>query len=108
MKYIKKYEQLKKNNPQVGDYVICEDRGDSSATDNLLNFIENNIGQIVDYKEYYGVIPYEVQYIDRPESLKKYFHDDDKVRRYSLSEIKFWSKNKIDLEIILSAKKYNL
>jgi len=105
MKYIKKFESV--DAPQIGDYVVCQDGlSPSSDNDNLLNdFMSNNIGVIVMYdpKSSYG---YEIEYNNIPDNAMEYFSNNYIL--VSKSEIKFWSKNKEDVEAYLSGKKYNL
>jgi len=115
-KYVKtpeEFEEIRtiKDEPQIGDYVICEEDPSYSG---LSQFISTKIGKIIGFSKngYYHI----VQYQNIPELLKFYFtyQDFDNLKRYyncvpMLTEnIKYWSKNKKDLEAILAANKYNL
>jgi predicted nucleotide-binding protein (sugar kinase/HSP70/actin superfamily) len=105
----KLYEQLKINEPQIGDYVLC-DEVDSEII--RVDFIRNNIGKIV-YDNFSKVYKYLVQYENVPELLDSWFSDGNNInlkncRRMSISEIKNYSKNKEDLEVLIQANKYNL
>ena len=113
MKYIKVFRE-----PKVGDYVACEENLLFSSEDDLSNhnFISNNIGRITKieeegpYRDSYKdkvYIAYIVEYDNVPKD-KKYNILYFKNLFFSLREIKFWSKNKEDVEEYLTAKKYNL
>lgn len=107
MKYLKTYEKSNERKLQVGDYVICEDRGIFE----LANFTMNNIGQFVkmDSDGFY-IIRYE----NVPKELKNSMVYISNNKKYydcvimEKSEIKHWSKNKEDLYIYLDVNKYNV
>ena len=111
MKYIKTYETVNKTKkPIIGDYVLCLDQSD----DNDLNdFLSNNIGQ---YIAPFGSdeFPYEIEYTDIPRDLYGAFSVDGEdgnnlgTRQFSLKEIKYWSKDKKNLELIITTNKYNI
>lgn len=120
MKYIKVFEDIK-NIPKIGDYVICQD---SLARYEVVEFISNNIGQII---APFHSIPFHpttpknpsepqfvIQYENIPEELKYSFYYENNMKYYSglrnmaLNEIIKFSKNKEELEDYLVAKKYNL
>lgn len=121
-KHIKQYEEMNKT-PEVGDYVILfDDTGE--INDNFVdysNFINNNVGKIIDIKSRdvsagYLDISYDIEYENIPNNLLPLFAvkklKNDKIIRYEMSrpesDIIFSSKNKIDAELFLSTKKYNL
>jgi nitrogen regulatory protein PII-like uncharacterized protein len=102
MKHIKKY----KHKPEIGDYVLCSENDKSN--DDLNIFIDNNIGKIINIisatkntMEYYYVVYNKV-----PANIDGIFVNDG--RNMWLSEIKYWSKDKEELEAILQVNKYNL
>ena len=103
MKYIKTYEQ--NIEPQVGDYVICQD-GSYSVENNYekKTFISNNIGKIIKYDTGSASYPYIVYYETAPSN----YFTMGKTRPMGRNEIMHFSKNKEDCEIYLAAKKYNL
>jgi hypothetical protein len=108
MKYLKTFE-LDKNEPEVGDYVICEE----SKYPNIKKFISTNIGKIIYYIDDTESIGYKLyknyRYIVKYNNMPKKFDSfNNKTRRMKRDEIIHWSKNKEDLEIILNSKKYNL
>ena len=127
MKYIKTYEKMN-NNPEIGDYVICNDQ--TQIPDDIQNFIQTNIGQIIDYEKFdtssgrRNDNPYCVKYENVPEEYCKYnvFLTDVKmanlikfdlkpteaVRYFNKYEFVHISKDKEYLETFLIAKKYNL
>jgi len=100
--------------PEVGDYVACEDYAEygylNIEEENLImrNFISNNVGKVVVYNSddnYPYIVKYKI-----PKKLHiniRDFFNFDK-RDMSRNEIKFWSKNKKDVEAYLAGKKYNL
>jgi hypothetical protein len=82
------YETINSEEPQIGDYV-------------LMNYFENDIGQIVDIvKAGLGMI-----------TINKYVINFDNAglkTNFIKNHIKYWSSNREDLELILNARKYNL
>jgi len=115
MKYIKTYENINEDAPQVDDYVICEEYSDERELD---IFLANNIGKIVDIEKntyFAGIkdIIYWVKYDSNiGEELETSFnfgkYMEKNTRPFDKKEIKYWSKNKEELEHIISANKYNL
>lgn len=105
-------ESLNEGKPEFGDYVLCTNDDRSDDLDEINNFVETNIGKVVDdqsilYKGY----PYLVKYNSIPTNLK-IFSIDEKGNSNKMifndSEISHWSKNIEDLEKILFAKKFNV
>lgn len=101
MKYIKYYESIdnEEEEPKLYDYVIMR-----STVVPVKQFIESNIGQIVD-------IDIEnddttIKYFNIPSHLKEFFVSDTRIFGYKL--IKHWSKSKIELEALISQNKFNL
>ena len=117
MKYIKTYEEVNIDKPQVGDYVII-DYYRETMNINLKKFIENSIGKIISKrisvdqsrgrskKKTRITDLFEIRFWYIPPSLKLYF--DDKKRIILADEVKYWSKDKKELQTILQAKNYNL
>jgi hypothetical protein len=117
MKYIKKFEEIdqdKKDEPQIGDYVICNDKyTDDKADVNI--FIRTNIGQIIpmnneDEKIENDHFDYLVKYENIPHIFVDHFFDfcNKSARPMKREEIIYYSPNKADLEIIITQNKYNL
>jgi len=103
MKYIKTFESL--DEPEINEYVVCKEGiGYASA-----EFTSNNIGLIVNYngRSAYSV-KYEFDII--PKNIREYFDYtyDGYCRAMTIDDIKFWSKNKEDVESYLTSKKYNI
>ena len=103
MKYLKTFESL--DGPQVGDYVACEE--DSLTSD----FTSTNVGKIVNIEDdrdnkYYHVVAYD----DIPKDIEDLFDSQFGYlcRDMSRYEIEFWSKNRLEVEAYIAAKKYNL
>jgi len=100
--------------PVIGDYVICYEE---NMNDELSKFLSENIGII--FLNFSDTCSEEIKY--RDDSLVKYFNVPESIkycfnyidsssssRIMSRKEIIYFSKNKEDLEIILTANKYNL
>jgi len=124
MKYLKKYEEIEEatylSEAQIGDYVICYDETFidhyDPYVDKIMNeFLENNVGKIIDYNSekyhYDHNIRYIVKYQDIPEEIEKYFVYNNgirSVRGFRRKEILYSSKDKEELEILIATNKYNL
>lgn len=106
MKYIKTYEEINIDKPQIGDYVILDKTFDAE-------FCSNNIGQIIKadpevsvyFSELYGDHDYIVKYENMPKEPEEFIGDKTFT---SFEWILYWSKNKEELEAILASSKYNL
>lgn len=114
MKYIKTYEMLQ-NEPQIGDYVICEESNIVSKIESpeSVVFISENIGKIITRSLRNSEI-FLIKYKNVSSEISKYFEFDDiykyyyNVRAMYEREILHCAKDPKDLEIYLSANKYNL
>ena len=102
----KLYEAINQGEPEEGDYVICKEvENYSIGPPSIKDFVENNIGQFVDFTV--GLIyAYIVKYENVPDEIEENFEKN--CRRFNIIEIKYWSKNRKDLEELLAIKKYNL
>ena len=114
--YIKTYETHDANKPEIGDWAIVH--VSPNMDDELDVFLKKNIGKIVNIgneiestniqnswwspSEYY-VLNYDTEI---PKEIDIWFHNNN-ISFYT-NEIKYWSKNKEDLEAIITADKYNL
>ena len=113
MKYLKSYKKSTEddlsNSPQPGDYVICEEE---DIAEELENFINNNIGQFIEYSKRQNQINYHlIQYNNIPNNILRFFKHSSTLpncRFMVLEEIKHWSPNKEKLEPIILAKKFNI
>ena len=101
--------------PEVGDYVICEEIPQSTPKflyAEVIDFLKNNIGKIKGYDvdtDYEGEGKYIVVYNNIPLKLVTYFmYANGKGRRMFEEDIKYWRKNREELETILAATKYNI
>lgn len=135
MRYIKKFENFERNQPEIGDYVICdiynvflnyyrypEDYKFSPRTINLMKYVSNKVGQIIDYeskKDYEYIIKYDI-----PEKFLNKFREYRRQKRlnkdnidrwlqgqiYSVNreDILFYSKDKELCETYIESKKFNL
>jgi len=124
MKYIKTYEN-KNREPQIGDYVICEENiyqniPDREKLDYILeNFLNENVGKCINIITYLNDDIYIIEYDNIPLALYDYFKfkkngtadikfEMSKCRGMNRKEIIHFSPDKEDLEIMIAAKKYNL
>ena len=122
MKYLNTFNESIKDGPQIGDYVICDEKCCDIESQ---IFTSENIGQIFDnisnrrYK-------YVVKYDNVPENLQQQFSNaitnfcnEEQIIKFALQkkckwtvmsqeEVIFWSKNKEDCETYLISNKYNL
>jgi len=111
MKHIKTYENI--NEPQVGDYVICEEKDRYYMLEKeLCEFIKNNIGKIVIVNASGNKsCPYTVQYENVPDTIRDNFftkYNLSNNRNFRKTEIIFFSKYKSDVEAYLTSNKYNI
>ena len=97
MRYIKTYEYISR--PQKGEYVICEE---GSGIPEVINFLEQNIGKIVDIDGN----KFEVLYDNVPPELDYSFYKGKRLME--IHEIMHHSFDIEILEAILSGNKYNL
>jgi len=105
------------NEPKINDFVICTES--NSINDEIfrqhLDFINNNIGQIVNIRRTIStVIFYEVKYDNIPEIIERYYfssltqHNTPGARDFLSGEISYHSENKKELDVILQTNKYNI
>jgi len=108
----KLFETLNEGEPEVGDYVIVDMY--NSDSDNIIkDFRSNSIGLI--WKKEDDDFLY-IKYFNIPKNILKYFYFSDYSDGLNIGNsifinkkwIKYWSKDKEELEPIISAKKYNL
>jgi len=105
MKHIKKYENII-DDIKVGDYIICEYHSNIKINE----FTRNNIGVLTKIDNG-GMYEYIVKYDNIPD-IKEI--TDETLIKYKNSfminreEILYYSENKIYLETILNAIKFNL
>ena len=115
MKYIKHYEAIEED-PQIGDYVICEEFDIPGYPEdiNIKNFVNNHIGKYIENLEHNQEYSYMVQYDDVPKHIKLNFTMGEEreiienARAMCRKEILYFSPNKEELKPYLQANKYNL
>lgn len=119
MKYIKTYENSQKP-PKIGDYVAINPSKNLPVNNIYINiikdFLKNNIGQIINIKKEKVMFPpgklnkinymLAVKYENVPEDVSGFFKNNIKV--FNLSSVAAFGKTKEEVEIKLSANKYNL
>jgi len=99
----KKFESINEKSIEIGDFVICEE---VDYADINTIFTSTNIGKFIRYDDG-EAYPYIIKYDYTPKNMKSYFSGDDE-RNMSIDEIKYWSKNRNELEIILQTNKFNI
>ena len=112
MKYIKTYEMLN-NLPKVGDYVISNINFNINIPSNvkeLMEFVNNNIGQIIEinvYNKYLTKynIPESIININKVDS---FLSEKVQIFHLNIESILFWSSDKEIAELYLKNMKYNI
>jgi len=103
---------INKKKIEIGDYVICNEYDpENYKFDDFNILVNNNIGKVIDINgEKSRDDKYVVQYDNIPESLHVGYLDNkyESAIRFLREEIKYSSKDKSKLEIILVSKKYNI
>lgn len=109
MKYIKTYEEININEPEVGDYVICKENNSDRSDDKAASFTSNRIGKIVRIS-LTNTYKYDISYTDIPINLHQFFNTirGEECRPMKGDEIIYWSKDKDELIPFISSNKYNL
>jgi hypothetical protein len=117
MKYIRTYEKLR-DIPEIGDYVCCHLlEGEPEEQIYTNNFLNNNIGKLINIRGSGESQKYEVKFKNKFEHESQFSElygsfimgDIEKnIACFFDDEFDFFSKNKEDVETHLSAKKYNL
>jgi len=113
MKYIKTFENNysdfflgnTENKPNIGDYILCETKYKDSE---LTYFLSNNIGRVIDETiRDDNKIMFLIEYENLPKELS--INTSNPPNRWiGINFIKYLSKDKNDIEEILTAKTYNL
>jgi len=113
MKYIRTFENINENKPQIGNYVILKNF--SPVFRELRSFLENNIGEIISIITMNKIDEIEVEYNNVPENLQSHFISTDaqnrgikNIRKTSISAVIHHSKNKEELEQIILNNKFNI
>ena len=96
--------------PKVGDYVIIDtDRNNCNIQVN--NFLNDNIGQIVETPTSHGgtEVIYIVKFDDVSDELLRFnYFDYEYTHQYKLNKLKCWSDKKDELQTLIDSKKYNI
>ena len=121
MKYLKRFEDINNEEPEVGDYVIVYDT--FTYTTNMIEwreFMNTHVGKLINKRDSGAHnskrMFYDVEYENIPENIKKIifkYKFDPQTNKatekgFTIDEIVYWSKNKEELELKLAANKYNL
>jgi len=112
MKYIKTYESIESiiEKPQIGDYVIF-DTTDMDYSNQYKIFLNTHIGKIISMYFFLTSNRISVKF-EKNENEKKLNKNERAWLReehhIDKSYIRYNSKNKEELELIINAEKYNL
>lgn len=110
MKHIKYFENNNEK-PQIGDYLICEEKPEWESTPELINFIANNIGILKEYDDETNIdkLIYVVQYDNIPNNISDHFnYNYYNCRGYYRENIKLFSPIKEKIKPFINANKFNL
>ena len=110
MKYLKKFESI--NKLEIGDYVHVDLEIGNRHDKNFMKkfpvypFFKENIGKIADIDSRTCHINYE----NIPNEIKNgiFYHNDTTNFQVLIRYIKYFSKNKEDVEIFMASQNYNL
>ena len=118
------FEELNEDKPKVGDYVMVDSKYyqdieyqftfQMNDVSNLTNFLNNSIGYI--FKNPNKSSFYLIKYDNIPKDIERFFYYTDysegmKIGNslfVSINKIKYWSKNKKDLQHFIDANKFNM
>lgn len=99
----------KEGEPKLHDYVILNINWYNNNK-KLEYYLNNTIGQISKIKKNYADInsnEYQILYENIPEEFTSVLQHN-RLSYVFIKQIKYFSNNKEDLEVILNSKKYNL
>jgi hypothetical protein len=101
------YEVLNQGEPKVGDWICGLEDTYYSNDKELINYVNNHVGQLIKIDD---SARFWVKYDDDLESGKKIstILGEDKLWWFTREQIKVWSELKKELEIYITAKRYNL
>ena len=119
MKYLKKFETgtIHKANirPKIGDYIVSN--WEYEYDKEWENYINNNIGQVIKVENKSERVIYQCKYEVSNKFYRKYnvsslfYEENDRYyinMSFEIFEILKFSSDRKDLEILLTAKNYNL
>lgn len=94
------FENINEGEPEIGDYVIVYPKRGRPGTENIVGIIVETQFQ----KNIYGdtVKTYKIG-LQLPQANGDFWHFT-----YFKDEIEYWSKNKEELETVLTSNKYNI
>ena len=97
------YESINEGEPEIGDYVIIE-----TNDDEFKHYSNKYIGKIIEIEK--NINPNPNFPNTKRDIFRVLFKDFDNKKREMIwrYEIKYWSKNKEELETLIAAKKYNI
>jgi len=113
MKHIKLYEKYTNKDIHIGDYVLVDV---VTIYPNYKKFVNNNIGQVTNVHPTLGIYPdgfATIEYENIPKDIIFKFDTDNLEKNTTVIAFKniiYFSKEKkdIDIQSILTSKKYNL
>jgi len=90
-----KLYEMNEDKPEVGDYVICD--GKYTLNPEYREFIDTHIGKLIRIN--ISIKCYVIEY---------FYPNRGSEYTINLEDIKYWSKNRNELEIILQTNKFNI
>jgi len=98
--------------PKDDDYVLIDEKEFKHGNKIFLKFITSNIGQVVNVFASYGGtetlynIKFDLEII--PDVILGRYFDYHGCKTFHLSDIKCWTENKEELEIMINSNKFNI
>jgi hypothetical protein len=98
------------NVPKVGDYVICGVNDKNHCSTAEKEFIYNKIGKIININnsQKYNYYTIYITYDNIPWGIYDGDYNDLKYIKMNISSIKYFSKDREELESILNTNKFNI
>ena len=106
----KLYEEVMRN-PEVGDYLLCDEYNADDADEEVFLYTKTHVGQIIKQKNSTQfLVKYDIDFdtCGFTQDRFQFETDPNGVRTMNKNEIQYWSRNKEELEQILVVKKFNI
>ena len=104
------FETVNIGKPEIGDFVVVKETHREELPEDLNNFLDNNIGELVFISDVYHKMWFYVKYNNIPKTLETWFENDVEVdtRDFTIDEIIYWSEKKEDLKAFIKGKQFDL
>jgi len=112
MKYLKKFEN---NEPKIGDYVLVKLYSSNAAAidiEQAKEYANTHVGKLIGRSKMFDNDA-RVEYKDVPEHIRSYFGTDETkensyYRTVGINQIVYFGSTPEEVELKMSANKYNL